>query len=142
MVNFLPYGKILRAYANKNAKFEIDVEIYLFYCANLCKQKCNFQGGIMSKVLQVVIYKSVSDEEKLAAYAKLALPAMEKAGAKFLARGVPIAVREEGQKTRTVVIEWPSMEAADKGYNGPEYQAALKALDGSASREFRYVETI
>ena len=83
----------------------------------------------MSKVLQVVIYKSVSNEEKLAAYAKLALPAMEKAGAKFLARGVPIAVREEGQKTRTVVIEWPSMEAADKGYNGPEYQAALKALD-------------
>jgi hypothetical protein len=34
------------------------------------------------------------------------------------------------------------MEAADKGYNGLEYQAALKALDGSASREFRYVETI
>ena len=100
------------------------------------------KGVIMSKVLQVVIYKSVSDEEKLAAYAKLALPAMEKAGAKFLARGVPIAVRVEGQKTRTGVIEWPSMEAADKGYNGPEYQAALEALDGSASREFRYVETI
>ena len=95
----------------------------------------------MSKVLQVVIYKSVSDEEKLAAYAKLALPAMQKA-AKFLARGVPVAVREEGKKTRTVVIEWPSMEAADKGYNSPEYQAALEALDGSASREFRYVETI
>ena len=101
-----------------------------------------FKGVVMSKVLQVVIYKSVSDEEKLAAYAKLALPAMEKAGAKFIARGIPVAVREEGQKTRTVVIEWPSMEAADKGYNGLEYQAALKALDGSASREFRYVETI
>ena len=40
------------------------------------------------------------------------------------------------------MIEWPSMEAADKGYNSPEYQAALEALDGSASREFRYVETI
>ena len=83
----------------------------------------------MSKVLQVVIYKSVSNEEKLAAYAKLALPAMEKAGAKFLARAIPVAGREEGQKTRTVVIEWPSMEAAEKGYNGPEYQAALEALD-------------
>ena len=59
----------------------------------------------MSKVLQVVIYKSVSDEEKLAKYAALALPAMEKAGAKFLARGLPVAVREEGQNTRTVVIE-------------------------------------
>ena len=92
----------------------------------------------MSKVLQVVIYKSVSDEEKLAKYAALALPAMEKAGAKFLARGLPVAVREEGP--RTVVIEWPSIEAADAGYNGPDYQAALEALDGSASREFRYVE--
>ena len=61
----------------------------------------------MSKVLQVVIYKSVSDEEKLAKYAALALPAMEKAGATFLARGLPVAVREEGQKTRTFVIDCP-----------------------------------
>jgi uncharacterized protein (DUF1330 family) len=82
----------------------------------------------MSKVLQVVIYKSVSDEEKLAAYAKLALPAMEKAGAKFIARGIPVAVREEGQKTRTVVIEWPSMEAADKGYNGPRISSCPKSF--------------
>ena len=29
----------------KNAKFEIDVEICLFFSANLCKQKCNFQRG-------------------------------------------------------------------------------------------------
>ena len=43
----------------------------------------------MSKVIQVVVYKSVSDPEKLAAYAVLARPAMEKAGAKFIARGVP-----------------------------------------------------
>ena len=42
MVNFLPYGQFLRLYANKNARFEIDVEIYLFFGANLCKQKCNF----------------------------------------------------------------------------------------------------
>ena len=48
----------------------------------------------MSKVIQVVVYKSVSDPEKLAAYAVLARPAMEKAGAKFIARGVPFAVKE------------------------------------------------
>ena len=117
----------------KNAKLEKDFEIYLFYDAKSVQTKVFSKGVIMSKVLQVVIYKSVSNEEKLAAYAKLALPAMEKACAKFLARGIPIAVREEGQKTRTVVIEWPSMEAADSGYNGPEYQAALEALDGSAN---------
>ena len=50
----------------------------------------------MSKVIQVVVYKSVSDHEKLAAYAVLARPAMEKAGAKFIARGVPFAVKEDG----------------------------------------------
>ena len=60
----------------------------------------------MPKVLQVVIYTSVSDEAKLADYAVLAGPAMMAKGARFLARGLPIAVREAGQKTRTVVIEW------------------------------------
>ena len=96
----------------------------------------------MPKVLQVVIYTSVSDEAKLADYAVLAGPAMMAKGARFLARGLPIAVREAGQKTRTVVIEWPSMEAADAGYNSDEYQAAIKALDGGAGREFRYIEAV
>ena len=96
----------------------------------------------MGKVLQVVIYKSVSDEKKLDAYAMLARPAMEAAGAKFLARGLPIAVREAGEKTRTVVIEWESLEAATAAYNSDGYQEALVALDNSAVREFRYLEAV
>ena len=96
----------------------------------------------MPKVLQVVIYTSVSDEAKLADYAVLAGPAMMAKGARFLARGLPIAVREAGQKTRTVVIEWPSMEAADAGYNSDEYQAAIQGIDGGAEREFRYIEAV
>jgi uncharacterized protein (DUF1330 family) len=47
------------------------------------------------KVIQIVVYKSVSDPEKLAAYAILARPAMEKAGAKFIARGVPMALSDK-----------------------------------------------
>ena len=86
----------------------------------------------MSKVIQVVVYKSVSDPEKLAAYAVLARPAMEKAGAKFIARGVPFAVKEDGEAVRTIVVEWESMEAAENGYNSPDYQNAIKALDNGA----------
>ena len=41
------------------------------------------------KIYQVVIYKSISDEEKLAKYAALAGPAIKGAGGKFLARGIP-----------------------------------------------------
>ena len=96
----------------------------------------------MNKILQVVIYKSVSNEKKLAKYAELAGPAMIKAGAKFLARGLPVAVREAGEKTRTVVIEWENLEVANNAYNSEGYQKAMKALDGGALREFRYVELI
>ena len=60
----------------------------------------------------MVVYKNVSDQAKLAKYAELALPAMEAAGGKFLARSVPIAVKEAGEFTRAVVIEWDSLEAA------------------------------
>ena len=96
----------------------------------------------MSKILQIVIYKSIDDEEKLAAYAKLSGPAMQEAGGRILARGMPVAMREEGEATRTVVIEWDSLDAANAGYNSAGYQAALAALDGSAVREFRYIEMV
>ena len=96
----------------------------------------------MPKIIQVVTYKSISDDEKLAAYAKLSGPAMTAAGGKILARGMPVDVREAGEKTRTVVIEWESLEAAHRGYESDGYQAALDALDGSAVREFRYIEMV
>ncbi len=62
----------------------------------------------MSKIIQVVIYKSISDEKKLAKYAALAGPGMTTAGGRILARGMPVAVKEAGEATSTVVIEWDS----------------------------------
>ena len=50
---------------------------FVYFMVQIIQIKCNFQR-CYNVVLQVVIYKSASDEEKLAAYAKLALPAMEK----------------------------------------------------------------
>ena len=55
---------------------------------------------------------------------------------------MPVAVKEAGEATRTVVIEWDSLDAAEKGYNSEGYQEALAALDGGAVREFRYIEAI
>ena len=68
----------------------------------------------MSKSTQVVVIKSLSDPDKLAAYSELARPAVEAAGAKCIARDTPIAVKQEGEELRTV-IEWESMEAVDAG---------------------------
>ena len=67
---------------------------------------------------------------------------MEAAGGKFLARSIPVAVREAGEFTRTVVIEWDSLETAQNAYAGDAYQKALKALDNGAIHEFRYQEAM
>ncbi len=96
----------------------------------------------MGKVILVVIYKTITDEEKLKKYVELSGPAIKAAGGRILARGIPYSVKESGEATRTVVIEWDSKEDAEKGYYSEGYQDALRALDGTAIREFRYMNVI
>ena len=96
----------------------------------------------MSKIIQVVTYKSISDGDKVTKYAALAGPAMAAAGGRIIARGIPVAVKEAGEATRTVVIEWDNLDAAEKAYNSEGYQEALAVLDGGAVREFRYIEAV
>ena len=96
----------------------------------------------MAKAYWVATYRSVKDPDKLAEYARIAAPAMAEGGAKFLARGMPAKVYEAGLNQRTVVIEFPSVEAAIKTHDSPGYQAALKALGDSAEREIRIIEGV
>jgi uncharacterized protein (DUF1330 family) len=84
-------------------------------------------------------YKPVTDPLKLAAYAKLAGPSIEAGGGCFLARATAVQAYEAGQTQRTVIIEFPSVEQAIAVHDGPEYQSALKALDGGAVRDLRIV---
>ena len=53
----------------------------------------------MPKAYAVVTYRSISDPEKLAAYAKLAGPAVTPFGARILARGNAVVAREQGLKS-------------------------------------------
>lgn len=94
----------------------------------------------MSKAYWISAYRSVNDPEKLAAYAKLAGPAISGGGGRFLARGEPSKVYEQGLKQRTVLIEFDSVEQAIATYGSPGYQAALAALGNGAEREIRIIE--
>lgn len=94
----------------------------------------------MAKVYWIAAYRSVSNPEALAAYAKLAAPAITAAGGTFLARGVAGAVKEQGLKERTVLIEFDSMEQAMAAYESPAYKEALKALGSAAERDIRIIE--
>ena len=94
----------------------------------------------MAKAYWVVTYRAIKDPEKLAAYAKLAGPAIQAAGGKFVVRGTPAKILEAGLNQRTVVSEWPSLQAAIAAYETPAYKEALRALGNGAERDIRIVE--
>jgi len=96
----------------------------------------------MPKAYWVSAYRAVNDSDKLAAYAKLAGPALVANGARFLARGEPSKVYELGLMQRTVLIEFDSVEQAIAAHDSPAYQAALDALGDGADREIRIIEGV
>lgn len=96
----------------------------------------------MAKAYWLSIYRSISDPDALAAYAKLAGPAVEAAGGRFLARGVAAEVYEAGLKQRSTVVEFDSLAAAIAARDSAAYQEALKVFANAAERDFRIVEGV
>ena len=93
----------------------------------------------MAKAYWISCYREVLDPAKLAAYAKLALPAIEAGGGRFLTRAPAAKAYEAGLLERTIIIEFESVEKAVATHDSPAYQLALKALDGGAIRDMRIV---
>lgn len=96
----------------------------------------------MAKGYWVSCYRSIGNPDKLAAYAKLAAPAIQAAGGRFLVRGVADKAYEHGLVQRTVVIEFESLAAAHAAHDGPAYQEALRVLGDGAERDFRIAEGV
>lgn len=93
----------------------------------------------MAKAYWISCYRSIKKPEALAAYATLAGPAILAAGGRFLVRGLPDKVYDNGVMQRSVVVEFDSLAAAHAAHDGPGYQAALKALGDAVDRDFRIV---
>ena len=96
----------------------------------------------MGKAYWVACYHSINDPDALAAYAKIAGPALQAAGGRFLARGNPAKVYEQGINQRTVLIEFDSVKQAMDAHDSPAYREALKALGDTAKRDMRIVEGV
>lgn len=90
----------------------------------------------------IALYREVRDPAKLAAYAALAGPALERFGAEFLARGSASLAYEDGKLERTVLIRFPSIGAARSAHESEAYQAALEALGDGAIRDLRIIEAL
>lgn len=94
----------------------------------------------MAKAYWVVCYRSIRNQDAFAAYAKIAPPAVQAAGGRFLVRGMPAKVYEEGINQRLVVIEFDSLAQALAAHDTPAYKEALRVLGDAAERDLRIVE--
>jgi uncharacterized protein (DUF1330 family) len=96
----------------------------------------------MAKGYLVVTYRSIKDQEKWSAYAKLAVPAFQKMGERFIVRGMPAKTYEKGMNQRVVIVEFDSVQKVAEAHDSPDYQAALRALGDGAERDMRVVEGV
>ena len=96
----------------------------------------------MAKGYFVVTYRKISNQEKWAAYAKLAVPAIQNAGGRFIVRGMPAKVFEKGVSERVVMVEFDNLQKALAAHDGAEYKEALRVLGDGAERDFRIVEGV
>jgi uncharacterized protein (DUF1330 family) len=94
----------------------------------------------VAKGYLVVTYRSIKDQEKWSAYAKLAVPAFQKMGGRFIVRGMPAKTYEKGMNQRVVIVEFDSVQKVAEAHDSPDYQAALRALGDGAERDMRVVE--
>lgn len=94
----------------------------------------------MTKAYWITLYRSIRNPEAVAAYAKLAGPAIQAAGGRFVVRGAPAKVYEAGINQRSVVIEFDSLALAIAAHDSAGYQEALRVLGDAAERDMRIVE--
>ena len=96
----------------------------------------------MAMAYWVATYRSISDPDALAGYAKIAGPAIQAAGGRFLARGTAAKAYEAGLLQRVVIVEFDSVEKAVAAHDSADYQEALVVLGKGADRDLRIVEGV
>jgi len=89
-----------------------------------------------------IAHVTVTDDEAYAEYAKRAGPAISAHGGRFLARGGRCVGLEGKLRPRNVVVEFPSVEAAEACYRSPAYQEALGFAVGASDRDLMIVEGV
>lgn len=98
--------------------------------------------NVMAKAYWIACYRSIKNPDALAAYAKLAGPAIQAAGGRFLVRGAPAKTYEAGLNQRVVVIEFDGVAQATAAHDSAGYQEALILLGNAAERDIRIVEGV
>ena len=87
-----------------------------------------------------VAHVDVHDPETYARYRETNAEAFAKYGARFVIRGGAQTQMEGQTRGRTVVIEFPDLQAATDCFHSPEYQAAKAIRDPVSAADMVIVE--
>ncbi|MGQ0566123.1 MAG: DUF1330 domain-containing protein [Gemmobacter sp.] len=87
-----------------------------------------------------VVHGTVTDPAAYELYRAANAAPLAQFGARFLVRGGAQTVTEGAVRPRTVVIEFPSLQAAQDCYDSAGYQAAIALRLGASTADFAIVE--
>ena len=96
----------------------------------------------MSKGIWIAVYEKIENMETLKKYAVKATVAINKYSGKFLVRGGKNITLEGNQSPRTVIVEFPTFEDAEKCNKSDEYEEAHNILKDSAKRNLQIIEGV
>ena len=85
----------------------------------------------------------VTDMEQYKEYMKVTPDLIASHGGRFIARGgEPLTLEGDQETNRVVLVEFPSVEAAQNFYNSDGYQAAIKLRQGAANGQFIVIDGV
>ena len=82
----------------------------------------------------------VSDAAGYEPYKKMAGESIQRHGGKFLARGGRTVALEGEKPKRVVIVEFPTVEAAENFYHSPDYQAAVRVREKASKGRLYIIE--
>jgi uncharacterized protein (DUF1330 family) len=91
-------------------------------------------------VAYIIADVQVTNPQQYEEYKKFSSAAMQAHGAVVRVRGGKTVKLEGRDPGRTVVLEFPSLQAAQAFYDSPEYSLARKAREGAAVMNMFIVE--
>ena len=97
----------------------------------------------MHSVAKRVVVHHDDGTDQAARYRELSGPSVEKHGGRFIVRGGAFRVLEgEWTPQRVVVIEFPSVDAAQAWYDSDDYPAARAVREGAGTWNMVVVEGV
>src|SRR5579863_740566 len=107
-------------------------------CAALQSEPITPGGRTMPAYIVAEI--DVTDASAYEPYKKMAGESIQRHGGRFLARGGRTVSLEGEKPKRVVVVEFPTVDAAEKFYHSPDYQTAVKIRQKASKGRLYIVE--